>query len=163
MEKCAQSVLHAFFRGGELGSWSWFSSSSPECAASRCGEVCTGEASGAVFARVGVDTTSTSLSQLTSSTSLLWRRGRVPPVGFDSWVNVAITAVLRRLTVFCGFSAAFFALRPWIGVPIFLPSSTHCCECSRAPGVPESPGVHSQVKRHTRAQLGSVIGTIHLM
>ena len=50
---------------------------------------------------------------------------------------------------FWALLAPFFALRPWTEVPIFQPSSAHSCECSRAPGVPESLGVDSQVTRHS--------------
>ena len=39
------------------------------------------------------------------------------------------------------FSTSAFAVRVFAGEEFFQPSSTHSCECSRAPGVPESPGV----------------------
>ena len=54
--------------------------------------------------------------------------------------QAVVTAAWRRLKDFLLLLAAFFALRPWTGVPIFQPSSTHSCECSRALGVPGSPG-----------------------
>ena len=63
------------------------------------------------------------------------------------------TGCFPQLGAMKGFFGAFASFLRSSGCPgverqLYELSSAHTCECSRAPGVPESPGSYTQVTRH---------------